>query len=582
MPSVTDVQIQVINASYTENLSGQRNFKFNINYSIQNLSEVPLRTKVDVFVQFSKINGIVTELLKIPRTLFTENGTITISIFDSGSFLILPDATMKAEVFMWLRDEATAITSNVGTQQDLVVEQPSLPDPTPITSMISQVIQNVKLQNGLLTGVINATTTNTFDSFFFGKPQRHFLQIKNLLGSVIALIETSVTFTAQNQTKSIQFSKSGLSTESVVIESFLWDSKGSSFSQVINQQIDDSTPGPVEFANTSFSILFFDNTRQSFILDDAQFRLLEDQTTSPDWSIVNVVDSEAPINATFNQVFDAILTKLATKIDDSVANNMVIQTSSVFEIKDGRVIGDISYEATQNFNPFWFGKALTSIVQIVNENGQILAIKSNDLVFTDVSKTEQITIDEDAGSNKTVKVQFFVWVSQLDARAFSDVKEIEVTESVFGFSGDEFSQEFTAVDYRETPKGKSLFVQVQVTKEQEVPIDTVRSFLQVKRNDGTVINIFEKEVSVKGVNAFPIVYDIDDLLNPTVNITVEHFLSLIDAVVFVSDKIVVSRTIGQEPPSEPETVTHMDPFKVVMGLFASAVAGTLLFSKGGK
>jgi len=700
-PTPNSVQIQIVNASYKEALNGQRNFKFDVNYSIQNLSDVPLNTKIDLKVQFLDSGGFVTRLLTILKTLFDQDGTLSVSIFDSQSLNTLPDSTMTAQVFMWLRGTQTPISPNVQTTLNLAVEQPptepeptvsmvsitpinfriennrllgdidyralsafdsfwfnkrlasiiqltdtstnqiihlkkndiifnvgelleqinvnesafgrtsleveifvwvdendsrafSPPsvlianevapqDPIPISNMISQVILDPVLQDGTLTGRVNLTTTNTFDSFFFNKTQKHVLQIKSLDGAAIDTVETDVIFTAQNQLREIPIDVSGMGNNSIIIESFVWDSQNLTFSQIASVQVDVTPTLPSELPNESFAILFFDGSKQSFILEDSQFILLQNQPTDTDWSIVDIADTQTTINATFTQVIDVINTKLATRINDTVGNTMVTQVPVNFEIRNDRVIGTIDFTANSNFNSFWFGKILTSFVQIKNPTtGIIFVLKQNDLNFTDSERTESIIIDEFADGLESVDIEFFVWISLTDPRAFSDIVSLVASETVLVVEGDEFSQEFTAVTYETTPTGVLLTVQVQVSKDREVDFDRIKSVLRVVTSSGAPIDTFQQEISVMGVSAFAIVYEIDNLSQTPESITLSHFMTTLDGS-FVSDDIRLVRTLDQElPPEIPTTPTKKDPFKTAIGLFAGLFAVSLLASKSSR
>ena len=116
--------------------------------------------------------------------------------------------------------------------------------------------------------------------------------------------------------------------------------------------------------------------------------------------------------------------------DSSINTTMVSQSVGAFILKDGRLKGEILYIANTAFNPFYYNKNLTSLVQIKSKTGVPIAVKPNNLNFTNTQRDERIQIDEAVGNFKELIVDFFVWKSTTDLREFSGNKQIQVVEEL--------------------------------------------------------------------------------------------------------------------------------------------------------
>jgi len=119
------------------------------------------------------------------------------------------------------------------------------------------------------------------------------------------------------------------------------------------------------------------------------------------------------------------------EINDSINTNMVTQQVINFNIVNGRAIGSIRFMATENFNSYWFGKNIFSIVQFKTPNGvNILPyVKQNNLRFTETERDEVINFDEDMKGNTRATIESFVW-EWIDkpTGAFSNKYTIEISE----------------------------------------------------------------------------------------------------------------------------------------------------------
>jgi len=121
-------------------------------------------------------------------------------------------------------------------------------------------------------------------------------------------------------------------------------------------------------------------------------------------------------------------TPVPPQVDTTINSTMVSQSIGSFVLKDGRITGEVLYIANQSFNPFYYNKPITSLVQIKSKSGVVIAMKSNNLNFTETQRDEKITIDESAGNFKELLIDFFVWDSPLSQIIFSETKQIQIVD----------------------------------------------------------------------------------------------------------------------------------------------------------
>ena len=142
-----------------------------------------------------------------------------------------------------------------------------------------------------------------------------------------------------------------------------------------------------------------------------------------------VLSCEATTLPTEKEIQDFYgFTPIPPEVDTTINSTMVSQSVGSFILKDGIVKGEILYIANQSFNPFYYGKNLTSLVQIKSKSGVVLTIKPNMLNFTETERDETITIDESAGNFKELLIDFFVWDSPLSQIIFSETKQIQIVD----------------------------------------------------------------------------------------------------------------------------------------------------------
>ena len=117
-------------------------------------------------------------------------------------------------------------------------------------------------------------------------------------------------------------------------------------------------------------------------------------------------------------------------VDDSINTNMVTQQVINFNIVNGRAVGSIKFVATNNFNPYYYGKQIVNLINIKTPNGATLLVKENRLRFTETEKDEIIHYDESVQENTRATIESFVWEwMDKPAGAFSNMFSIEISEA---------------------------------------------------------------------------------------------------------------------------------------------------------
>ena len=129
------------------------------------------------------------------------------------------------------------------------------------------------------------------------------------------------------------------------------------------------------------------------------------------------------------QITDAPITE--PTLNESITDNMITQKIDHFTIENGRAIGQITFTATQNFNPFYYNKNIVNIIQFKDRNGANIlpTVKQNNLRFTATERDETIQYDEGMNDNIYSKVSSFVWSSATAPTAFSKQSEFEIREA---------------------------------------------------------------------------------------------------------------------------------------------------------
>jgi hypothetical protein len=159
--------------------------------------------------------------------------------------------------------------------------------------------------------------------------------------------------------------------------------------------------------------------------------------------------------------------------DTSINSTMISQSVGSFILKDGRLKGEILYIANTAFNPFYYNKNLTSLVQIKSKTGIPIAVKPNNLNFTNTERDERIQIDQAVGNFKELIVGFFVWKSTTDMRTFTADKQIQVVEE--SLDPDEPKQ--CQIGYHKDFNGKCVPDDPLPEIPRDKLIDTLKGFL---------------------------------------------------------------------------------------------------------
>ena len=143
-------------------------------------------------------------------------------------------------------------------------------------------------------------------------------------------------------------------------------------------------------------------------------------------------EKEAGIPVTPPVVTPPVVTPPVTPpVDDSINTNMVTQQMINFNIVNGRAVGSIKFVATNNFNPYYYGKNIINIVMFKDPNGAniLTTVKTNNLNFTATEQDEVISYNEDMQGNTRATVESFVW-EWIDkpAGAFSKMGSWDISE----------------------------------------------------------------------------------------------------------------------------------------------------------
>jgi len=119
----------------------------------------------------------------------------------------------------------------------------------------------------------------------------------------------------------------------------------------------------------------------------------------------------------------------APEQDLEITDNMVTQQVINFNIINGRAVGSIKFQATNNFNPYYYNKPIANIIQIKDPNGVniLTTVKENRLNFTETERDEVINYDEDVKQNTRATIESFVWSSATAPTPFSKKFMIEIS-----------------------------------------------------------------------------------------------------------------------------------------------------------
>ncbi|HEY4681179.1 MAG TPA: fibronectin type III domain-containing protein [Nitrosarchaeum sp.] len=183
--------------------------------------------------------------------------------------------------------------------------------------------------------------------------------------------------------------------------------------------------------NMKMIVQVFDNNNNqvdtffySFFFDSAvtaSFSLSKNYSYSA--ITVKLVVQDTNFN-TYSVITSKSLTNVIVTGDDTtVINTMVSQSPGLFVIENNRLKGEILFIANSNFNSYYYGKQIQSIIEVIRPDGTAQNLKTNYLTFTNTERDERILFDEYIDVT-SAKITSDVVVSLSDSRMFSDRKII--------------------------------------------------------------------------------------------------------------------------------------------------------------
>ncbi len=158
----------------------------------------------------------------------------------------------------------------------------------------------------------------------------------------------------------------------------------------------------------------------------------------PDWFHNNIEwvqtghISEAEFFNAYNYLVQEqiVHTPLDNGLNEKITNDMITQHLDHFTIENGRAKGQITFRLTDKFNPFYYDKDITNIIQFKTKAGANILpfVKENRLRFTATERDEIIQYDESVGDNTTIDLESFVWLGTTQPTAFSSVLRSEIKQ----------------------------------------------------------------------------------------------------------------------------------------------------------
>ena len=530
MSSQYPLQLQIVNPSYTQNLSGNRQYSFAVNHTWNitlNEWKMTYNQPYKVFFKVSKTNGQQTNLIQSSISFPYQSGSNSFSVSGLTS---LPDDTMRVEVFVWKTDN-TPISYNVGDQKTIVIETPI--EVTPNTSWVTTNFINMKYKNFDLSGSISATKTANFDSSHNNMPHTLFLQAKTSSNASLFVEQFPFTFgTGTSFTQGINEVITQTRDPVINLSMYVFDSQQRAYSLVntltltnipdvvIPPIIPVISPEAQGILNLIASGVISYPSYFNFNIDGVKsgtitslefvnaYNYLKSQGIIIDNTIVippqpiaycvNVysIDQVGTVSSVhIDPIYLADYQKLlsdgklvyrcedniipseqqvrehygyVTPIVDKIDTTMVSQSIGSFVLLNGRVKGEILYIANTSFNSAFYNKPIVSLVQIKSETGTIIKIKENNLNFTLTERDERIQIDQAVEPYKKIIIEFYVWRALTDSRAFSETKIIQVVE------GD---PEACPIGYHKDFTGKCVPNDPAGAIPRDKLIDTLKGFL---------------------------------------------------------------------------------------------------------
>lgn len=425
MSSNLPIQLQILDSTYTENSNGNRNFsikiKFDVNISEKSWFQTYVQKDPTAYLQLETVQGIKTSISQKNISINWKKvirGAVILPVnefsFNVTGIDNLPDNIMRATVYMW--SDMKPVSYTISTQKTL-------------KSQISQVTVPESASIGV-TGISKNHAT-----IFWSPNKDGGSKIINFNLTIINQNNGQTIF--QNTVTGNNFKIENLDSNTnykayIIVINAVGNSPENSIG--FKTLVDTTTPTapapePIPAPIITYCVNVYTLDSGGNVLSDHYDKI----NLSNLQNLINenkyVFYCDDGIIPTEQQVRD-FYGYTAPVEDSSINSTMVSQSVGAFILKDGRLKGEILYIANTAFNPFYYGKSITSLVQIKSKSGIPIAVKPNVLNFTNTQRDERIQIDEAVGNFKELIVDFFVWRSTTDLRQFSANKQIEVVEEL--------------------------------------------------------------------------------------------------------------------------------------------------------
>ena len=429
------IQLQILDSTYTEDLNGNREFtikiKFDTNFTERNWFEFYVQKNPTTYLQLETLDGIKTSISQKDITIKWKKVVRGQAIYPINEFSFqvtgkenLPNNIMIGTVYMWTDGQAVSYSISTKKTLESQISQANVPESASI-------------------GFDNPTSNSVY---VFWQPNKTGGSPILSYGLTVKNEDTGQTILQKTLTDTrikVENLQSNTNYKAYV---FVTNAIGNSFEQSYGFKTLEATsppppppPPPPPVITYCVNVYTLDSggnvlsdhydainiTKFQQLTNEGKYVFLcEDGIIPTEQQVRNFYGYTAPVT------------------DSSINSTMVSQLIGTFILKDGRVKGQIMYitnEAQYNnnnklisgFNPFYYSeiKNLISLVQIKSKSGVPIAVKPNGLNFTQTEKDEIIHIDEAVGNFKEIIIDFFVWKSPSDMRAFAENKQIQVVET---------------------------------------------------------------------------------------------------------------------------------------------------------
>ena len=409
MSSNLPIQLQILDSTYTEDPSGNRNFsikiKFDVNISEKSWFQTYVQKDPTAYLQLETVQGIKTSISQQNISINWKKvirGQVILPVnefsFNVTGIDNLPNNIMRATVYMW--SDMKPVSYTISTQKTLEsqISQATIPESASIgVTGISKNYATLywsphsdggsKIINYNLT-IINQDMSKTiFQNTVTGNNFR----IENLDSDTnykaYIIVINEVGNSPEN---SIGFKTTGIKvvTPPVITPPVITP-------PVITPPVV-VPPVEKEYDVTVLRINEFGGVYSEFFYGIKGNKLLELESQF----LVVLSDKPRPTDDEVRDFYNFV--------DTSIDVNMVSQSIGAFTLKDGKVTGKIIYIAESVFNSYYYNKTIYSIVHIKDQSGSTIKLKTNNLNFTATERDETITINEGVGDLNAVKIEFYV------------------------------------------------------------------------------------------------------------------------------------------------------------------------------